>query len=1326
MMPAAKHFDPVLGIDIHIVQPPGPVPPIPVPHPFIGFLFDPFDYVPILGATIMVNGVPRAIAGTNGRTVPGVHFPIGGTFVKPPANECEMFMGSSTVDFDGDAASYMALPALSCQDIGIAPPFRTNPKKKTKIKSLVLPTSVVLPIPTGPPVLIGGPPTISLMALGMRLGMFALGKGLKRLARSKLSRRLGAAFKKARQRMFGKMKPGFLKCALLRAEPINVVTGEVVVEQEDFQIPGRIPLRWTRRYVSSSERMGVCGYGWETPADARLVFEPDGSVVFYDGEPGAAIFESLPADGPVMELVDGAILSRSSEQLCVRTKAGLEYCFPIPRPGQPEVLIQTIRDLSGNWLQFERVGAQLISITESAGRALEFVSNQGLVDSIRLRRPDTPERHRLARYSYDQDRNLVTAYDALEAPYRFEYRDHRLIRHTDRRGLSFYYEYNSHTPDGRCVHTYGDGDLYNYRFRYYQDLRQTEITDSLGHVSFVDYDDDLFIVREIDPLGGVTQYEYDGVGRTTAVVDPGGHRTQYEYDARGNVTRITRPDGVPLATEFNEDDRAVAVTDPNGAVWRQDWNDRRLLARQTSPLGAVSQYEYDPTGQLTRFTDPLGAVTGFTRDRYGSLESVTDALGHTTRLTFDVLGNLTSRIDPLDHLFSYFYDAKSRLTRTVSPSGATVEYGYDSEDNLTFYRDENSRITRLEYTGLGELARRLQPDGTVVEYRYDTEERLIAVINQRREAFHLKRDPLGRIVEEIDYWGQSRRYEHDAAGHLKQIEDPLGRIIRYRTDSLGRLIARVLPDGSTETFGYDPAGNVTSTANRQIEVKRVFDADGRLIEEQQGAFKVVHTYDLNGNRVRRESSHGNTVVYGYDAVERVCRVQINEAVPLVIERNSLGYIEAETLAAGLSRRSRYSSDGFLTHQDVLGMNGPLVSLAYEYDPAGNLRSRTDSLRGEETFLYDPVGRVTEHLNPERKLKTYFHDPAGDLLTRRREEVGGPARVAEYDGVRCRFDAAGNLVEREIEKSGLTFEWDADNRLVKSVSNGVSTHYGYDAQGRRLFKETGGRRTHFYWDGDALLAEETRPHDQAAERAVCEFVYYPETFEPCALIDRGRSIYYYNNYQNGSPQSLLDVSGAIVWSAASTVLGGSERVERARIDNPLRLQNQYYDAETGLHYNRHRYFDPQTGQFVSPDPLGLIAGENLYQFAVNIHTWIDPLGLSCKKKISFTDWIKHKAKQGNNTHVYIGYKDGKAVYVGIAKNLDARALQHGDRFDKLVPLTTAPLNRGHARSIEQAIINNNPHFQNAINSISPSRTLYNDAVNWGSQWLQSNNLGPVFT
>ncbi len=178
MMPAAKHFDPVLGIDVHIVQPPGPVTPIPVPHPFIGMILDPFDYLPLIGATVLINAVPRAQAGTGGIAMPP-HIPIGGVFVKPPANECEMFMGSSTVQIDGEAASHMALPVLSCQDVGVFPPPRV--KKKSKIRSFVMPTSVVLPIPTGPPVLIGGPPTISLFAIGARLGMAGLARGFRKL-----------------------------------------------------------------------------------------------------------------------------------------------------------------------------------------------------------------------------------------------------------------------------------------------------------------------------------------------------------------------------------------------------------------------------------------------------------------------------------------------------------------------------------------------------------------------------------------------------------------------------------------------------------------------------------------------------------------------------------------------------------------------------------------------------------------------------------------------------------------------------------------------------------------------------------------------------------------------------------------------------------------------------------------------------------------------------------------------------------------------------------------------------------------------------------------
>jgi hypothetical protein len=125
-MSAAKHLDPVIGIDIHIIQPPGPVPPVPIPHPFVGMVMDPADYLPVIGSTIMVNGMYGALAGTAGNDVP--HIPIGGTFIKPIGNECEMFMGSSTVSADGQPLSYMALPALSCSCIGSPPPPRPGAK----------------------------------------------------------------------------------------------------------------------------------------------------------------------------------------------------------------------------------------------------------------------------------------------------------------------------------------------------------------------------------------------------------------------------------------------------------------------------------------------------------------------------------------------------------------------------------------------------------------------------------------------------------------------------------------------------------------------------------------------------------------------------------------------------------------------------------------------------------------------------------------------------------------------------------------------------------------------------------------------------------------------------------------------------------------------------------------------------------------------------------------------------------------------------------------------------------------------------------------------
>ncbi|WP_320041746.1 DUF6531 domain-containing protein [uncultured Desulfobacter sp.] len=893
MMPAAKHGDPQLGVDIHLcVVPPSPSP-VPLPTPHISVIFDPFDYAPVIGATVTVCGMKRATAGTEGKAV---HIPPGFPFApKLPDKDDELFMGSSTVIADGDPFSFLSLPVIGCQVAGMVGPFR--PKKKGGPKLMVLPTTFNLAIPTN--VFVGGPPTISLMAMAMK-GAFA---GLGKLAKSKAVQAVLDKFKKWRQKKFGKLPSGFLKCTILRAEPVNIVTGSVSVEQEDFSLPGRISIEWGRSYSSDNQRVGAVGPGWETPADTRLEVDSEsGAVMFNAIFKTPAFFPHLPEsrDDDVLEFWDGAVLSDHGDEYRVRTKEDRIYYFPktsvqVNEEGMTEYLIGRIADLYGNRLDFERVNGQLIRINESAGRCIDVYNQDGRIQSLSLVDRSSGHHYEFVRYIYDEAGDLVSVMDALGNPYTFGYDMHHMVRHTDRNGLSFYYEYDKQQSGAwKVIHAWGDGGLYDYRFDYIEELNERRITDSLGNVSLVKLDEYGLPISEIDPLGGMTIYEYDEVGRTNAVVDPDGHRTEYKYDDRGNLLTLTRPDGNTVATEFSPANKAVKITDPNGAEWCQKWDEQGGLLRQISPLGAKSDYEYDTSGQLVGFKNPLDARTGLEFDRHGNLRRLNDALGHSTVFSYDHLGNLTSKIDALNQQTLYKYDVKGRLTGITLPSGASIACAYDSEDNLTRYQDENGAVTRLEYCGLGEIKRRIQPDGHTVAYHYDTEEQLIGVTNQRGERYALNRDALGRIVEEVDYWGQARQYTYTGSGFLKESKDPLDRLIQYETDPLGRILKKMLPDPfqadvtQSESFEYDANGNLTACENTAIRIERSFDAEGRLVEEKQGeACTVVSAYDLNGNRIKRTSSvdyngqvHTNAVSYGYDALDQASEVTLYRGMSL--------------------------------------------------------------------------------------------------------------------------------------------------------------------------------------------------------------------------------------------------------------------------------------------------------------------------------------------------------------------------------------------------------------------------------------------------------------
>ena len=105
-------------------------------------------------------------------------------------------------------------------------------------------------------------------------------------------------------------------------------------------------------------------------------------------------------------------------------------------------------------------------------------------------------------------------------------------------------------------------------------------------------------------------------------------------------------------------------------------------------------------------------------------------------------------------------------------------------------------------------------------------------------------------------------------------------------------------------------------------------------------------------------------------------------------------------------------------------------------------------------------------------------------------------------------------------------------------------------------------------------------------------------------------HYFHCDQIGIPREMTDKDGKLLWFSNYTCWGHLKKDERVYKDanQPFRLQNQYCDRETGLHYNFFRYYEPDAGRFVNQDPIGLLGGENLYAFAPNVQGWVDLLGL----------------------------------------------------------------------------------------------------------------------
>ena len=199
-----------------------------------------------------------------------------------------------------------------------------------------------------------------------------------------------------------------------------------------------------------------------------------------------------------------------------------------------------------------------------------------------------------------------------------------------------------------------------------------------------------------------------------------------------------------------------------------------------------------------------------------------------------------------------------------------------------------------------------------------------------------------------------------------------------------------------------------------------------------------------------------------------------------------------------------------------------------------------------------------------------------------------------------YDANGNITSA----NNRTFTYDLSNRLIKVEDNGVTiADYVYNALNQRIKKILPGETRIFHYDFMGHLIAETNPSGQN----LVEYFYLGD--QPLAMIRPGEALYYYHNDHLGTPQILTDDTGTVSWKAVYGPFGEAE-IAIATVENSLRFPGQYYDQETGLHYNWNRYYEPKTGRYLIPDPIGLEGGINLFVYVVNNPTsLIDQNGLA---------------------------------------------------------------------------------------------------------------------
>lgn len=412
-----------------------------------------------------------------------------------------------------------------------------------------------------------------------------------------------------------------------------------------------------------------------------------------------------------------------------------------------------------------------------------------------------------------------------------------------------------------------------------------------------------------------------------------------------------------------------------------------------------------------------------------------------------------------------------------------------------------------------------------------------------------------------------------------------------------------------------------------------YDALNRLtgITVNYGAFTKTASYCHypNGLKKTHTGPDGQTLSYGYDNNNQLQTVSIPGQGSITVNEYNWAAPQTITFPGGGKQNNSY--DGYLRTTQIKTTDtasNALLDVQYQFDLQDNITSRnvlSGSATGETLYDYDAMERLSHYAGPGINPNTVdlSYDPAGNRTSDSRSQnnwqYDNRDRLTQRDKLTYSYDENGSQTQITHATNGVekTFIYNLENRLteVKDGSNNTIASYQYDPFGRRIAKTVNGNTTYYFYAQEGLVAEMDN-----AGNITTSYGYQPDSSwgtDPL-YIKQGSQFGYYHNDHLGTPQQIATASGQIIWSARYDAFGEAT-IGQQTITNNLRFPGQYYDGETGLHYNNQRFYDPSTGRYITSDPIGLAGGVNSYVYAYsNPLSFVDPLGLWVPPSVP--DWL----------------------------------------------------------------------------------------------------------